>query len=274
MFQANFTAAQMEAGCAAGFNDVEWLSASLTNDNGGVTDFSTVFKQAHAEIAEIIENGFGPSGAISSLVASMSVKTPVRWQGGSGGPQRVERGVHAGMSTLDASRQAFLAEIEPWSRLAGKQLGVSPNLIAAHAALESGWGQRSLRFTRGGETYNLFGVKAGTDWRGLVVNSLTTEYINNADVKVIDRFRAYPDYRSAFTDYVRLLQNNPRYAAALKTGNDVHAFGNGLVRGGYTTDPNYVDKLYRCGKSDSSARTLEHFGRCTSKAPLLGHSAW
>jgi peptidoglycan hydrolase FlgJ len=40
-----------------------------------------------------------------------------------------------------------------------------------------------------------------------------------------------------------LLQNSPRYAGALGTGADAQAFGSGLQRGGYATDPDYVNKL-------------------------------
>jgi flagellar protein FlgJ len=44
-------------------------------------------------------------------------------------------------------------------------------------------------------------------------------------------------------DYVRLIKNNPRYAEALGTGNDVAAFAQALQRGGYATDPEYAAKL-------------------------------
>jgi flagellar protein FlgJ len=40
-----------------------------------------------------------------------------------------------------------------------------------------------------------------------------------------------------------LLSGSPRYAAALNTGSNVQAFGSGLQRGGYATDPDYVNKL-------------------------------
>jgi flagellum-specific peptidoglycan hydrolase FlgJ len=45
------------------------------------------------------------------------------------------------------------------------------------------------------------------------------------------------------SDYVRLLSDSPRYAAALNTGTDVRAFATALQRAGYATDPRYADKL-------------------------------
>ncbi len=44
-------------------------------------------------------------------------------------------------------------------------------------------------------------------------------------------------------DYVRVLRDNPRYAAALNTGTDVRAFATALQKGGYATDPEYANKL-------------------------------
>ena len=38
------------------------------------------------------------------------------------------------------------------------------------------------------------------------------------------QFKAYATPTQSFQDYVALLRNNPRYAAALNTGSDVQAF--------------------------------------------------
>jgi flagellar protein FlgJ len=40
-----------------------------------------------------------------------------------------------------------------------------------------------------------------------------------------------------------VIRDNPRYADALGTGDDVRAFANALQRGGYATDPEYANKL-------------------------------
>lgn len=143
-----------------------------------------------------------------------------------------------------ASREQFLASIAPWAAEAGERLGVAPELVAAHAALESAWGRQPLR--KGGiDTNNLFGIKAGGNWQGDVASATTTEYEHGAMLKKTERFRSYPDTASAFRDYADLLASNPRYQAALGTGSDARAFATGLARGGYATDPLYADKLAR-----------------------------
>jgi flagellar protein FlgJ len=74
---------------------------------------------------------------------------------------------------------------------------------------------------------------------------MTTEYVNGAPVKTVERFRAYASYAEAFKDYARLLAANPRYAHVLNERNDPAAFARGLQQAGYATDPGYADKLTR-----------------------------
>jgi flagellar protein FlgJ len=142
-------------------------------------------------------------------------------------------------------QQAFLERIAPWAREAAGKLGVAPELGSAHAALESGWGQRPLRNADGSSTYNLFGIKANAGWRGNVAESATTEYVGGAALKTSARFRAYPDQASAFRDYAQMLIDNPRFHGVLGAGNNAHAFAAGLAKGGYATDPAYAAKLSR-----------------------------
>lgn len=161
------------------------------------------------------------------------------------GPLGVGKGVGEGLAP---DQKAFVSGIAGWAREAGKRLGVSPDIVAAHAALESGWGKRPLRDRQGGDSKNLFGLKAGSSWRGQVVEALTTEYEDGVAVRRTDRFRRYPDERSAFQDYARLLMENPRYEGARNAGSDAGAYADGLVRGGYATDEKYRDKLVQLVK--------------------------
>jgi flagellar protein FlgJ len=140
-------------------------------------------------------------------------------------------------------QQAFLETIAPWAQEAADKLGVAPELVSAHAALESGWGQRPLKNPDGSSSHNLFGMKAGASWNGAVAENATTEYVHGAAVKSSAKFRAYPDQASAFRDYAQMLLDNPRFRGALGAGNDARAFAEGLARGGYATDPHYATKL-------------------------------
>jgi flagellar protein FlgJ len=95
----------------------------------------------------------------------------------------------------------------------------------------------------GRSSANLFGVKAGDSWQGASVAATTTEYQQGAPASTQAAFRRYDDTAQSVSDYVSLLRTSPRYASALGAGSDVQAFASGLQRGGYATDPDYVNKL-------------------------------
>jgi flagellar protein FlgJ len=94
-----------------------------------------------------------------------------------------------------------------------------------------------------GSSNNLFGVKAGGRWQGPSSEALTTEYAGDVASSVRAPFRAYASLAAGMHDYARLIGGNPRFATALNSGQDVVAFATGLQRGGYATDPAYVQKL-------------------------------
>jgi flagellar protein FlgJ len=205
---------------------------------GSGAQFSATFGSVQEEVASFIQNGgdsFGGGSAALSPEGSI-------WQA------RASQAANAILGDdNDASpdQQAFLQSIAPWAKEAADKLGVAPELVSAHAALESGWGQRPLRNADGSSTHNLFGIKAGGSWHGGVAESATTEYVGGAALKTNARFRAYPDQASAFRDYAQMLTDNPRFRGALGAGSDAHAFAQALAKGGYATDPAYAAKLSR-----------------------------
>jgi flagellar protein FlgJ len=201
---------------------------------GGGSGFGGVFKSVATEVADFIQHGdTGTAGARLSPEGSA-------WRA---------RSAQAGAAALDGAsapgQQAFLESIAPWAREAADKLGVAPELVSAHAALESGWGQRPLKTAAGADSHNLFGIKAGEGWDGAVSEAATTEYVGGEALATRARFRAYPDQASAFRDYADMLLANPRFRGALGAGANAQAFAQGLARGGYATDPAYADKLAR-----------------------------
>ncbi len=155
-------------------------------------------------------------------------------------------------------QSAFARSVWPDAERAARQLGVSPVGLVAQAALETDWGRSLPRTTAGQTSNNLFGIKASGPWSGASVQSATREYVNGSPVAVQAPFRAYGSCAECFQDYANILSSNPRYAAALGTGNDVGAFASALQQAGYATDPNYAHKLTAVAASLS--QTLEAQG--------------
>lgn len=204
----------------------------------GSGGFSVLFNEVRGEVLDFIEHG---SSGVDAAQATANFSAEGRFYHG----QLGQKVVGDEASSDESAQQAFLASILPSAKEAGLQLGVSPHILAAQAALESGWGQRPLRGPDGADTHNLFGVKAGSRWQGEAVDARTTEYIDGSAQHVTERFRSFPDHASSFRDFVHLLRDNPRYQAALNTGSDARAYAQGLMRGGYATDPAYAEKLAR-----------------------------
>lgn len=146
----------------------------------------------------------------------------------------------------------FVRQVWPAAQAAGRELGIDPRNLIAHAALETGWGRSIPCDPQGRSSFNLFGVKAGGHWAGAVVAARTLEFEGGVPVPRTDRFRAYGSAEECFADYVDLLRNNPRYADALNTGRDTEAFAAALQRGGYATDPSYASKLVATARSLAS----------------------
>jgi flagellar protein FlgJ len=149
----------------------------------------------------------------------------------------------AGARISSTQRVDFVRSMESVAQSAGNSLGVAPDTLIAQAALETGWGRNLPTDASGRSSSNLFGVKAGDSWHGASVPATTTEYQQGAPVSTQAAFRSYDDTAQSVGDYVSLLRTSPRYASALGAGSDVHAFASGLQRGGYATDPDYVNKL-------------------------------
>lgn len=164
-------------------------------------------------------------------------------------------GAHAGTNLYSAVQRAgtaspptsaeqasFVQDLWPHAQQAGEQLGVDPRNLIAQAALETNWGRNVPHSAGGLSSNNLFGVKA-SGWTGASVAATTQEYQAGAAASTTAQFRAYGSPAQSFQDYVALLRDNPRYAAALNTGGNVQAFAAGLQQGGYATDPDYVHKI-------------------------------
>jgi flagellar protein FlgJ len=149
----------------------------------------------------------------------------------------------SGAAQTQTTHADFVSALRPAATAAGRELGVDPDAIIAHAALETGWGRSMPTATNGQSSFNLFGIKAGGSWAGSAVQSRTQEFTAGRMSEISAKFRAYDSPAHAMQDYVRLLKDNPRYAGALGTGSDVQAFARGLQRGGYATDPDYAAKL-------------------------------
>jgi flagellar protein FlgJ len=138
---------------------------------------------------------------------------------------------------------AFIQAHTDAAAAAEKTTGIPAKFMIAQAAHETGWGRKEIKNSDGSNSYNLFGMKAGPNWKGATTDITTTEYIGGKAHKVTQTFRAYSSFAESFADYASTMKNSPRYAAVVASGADANGFARGLQKAGYATDPAYAAKL-------------------------------
>ncbi|MCD9030423.1 flagellar assembly peptidoglycan hydrolase FlgJ [Luteimonas sp. Y-2-2-4F] len=163
------------------------------------------------------------------------------------------------------SPERFVASIWSHAQAAARELGVDARALVAQAALETGWGRRTIQRSDGDTAHNLFGIKA-TGWQGERAAATTHEYVDGARRTERAEFRAYASPAESFADYVRLLKQNPRYRQALESGGDVRRFAGALQRAGYATDPRYADKISAIAQGPTLERALSAIARVADGA--------
>jgi peptidoglycan hydrolase FlgJ len=194
----------------------------------------------HEAITRQLERQMGLTpGPIPSVGSANNTMQPLDARGPTRLPQKGAAG--------------FVEQHQDAAKAAEAKTGIPATFMIAQAAHETGWGRKEIRHGDGSPSFNLFGIKAGANWKGPVAEITTTEYVNGKAQKVVAKFRAYASYAESFADYGRLMQDSPRYAGiaqraakgTLHEQGGAVAFAQGLQRAGYATDPAYADKLTR-----------------------------
>jgi len=196
----------------------------------------------------------GKGEDLSTLIAGIPRGTPRLLHGGlrtpadaTDAPSNVSRSSGIGAMAADFGDRAahvaeFLGKLAEPAKHAEQASGVPAELILAQAALETGWGKREIPTASGGNSHNLFGIKAGSAWQGDTTAITTTEYVDGRPIQMVDRFRVYDSYADAFADYAKLIGDNPRYRGVVEASSPGQA-AMALQQGGYATDPRYAEKL-------------------------------
>ncbi len=154
------------------------------------------------------------------------------------------------------SAEHFISDLLPQAQAAAKSLGVSAELLLAQSALETGWGEHTMKLPDGRSSNNLFGIKAGPDWQGASLHKNSLEYLDGALQNRVSSFRVYATPAQSLADYAEFIKNSPRYQQALRHAGDDQAYIRGIHDAGYATDPRYADKIIGILNGETLQRTL------------------
>lgn len=208
------------------------------------------------------------SGMALALATHLNPKLATAFGAGAASPAAGDAGTpttfqsrpgHVAGGASPEEMAAFAQKLMPLLEKAGQRLGVSPKILLAQTAIETGWGRSVVG-------NNLFGIKAGSSWSGAKVDAATHEYEDGALVGIVDSFRAYPSAEASVADFVALVASSPRYRAALGAGDDAAAYARGLMAGGWATDIDYVRKLHAAATS----RTVAAAAGAAAASPPAG----
>jgi flagellar protein FlgJ len=162
-----------------------------------------------------------------------------------------------GKPTASATTPAeFVHRMLPPIQRAARALGVDPMGMLAQAALETGWGQRMPRNADGSLSHNMFGIKAGDEWKGARTTADSVEVVNGVATPRRATFRAYGSIEESVNDFASLLKNSPRYRDVIAAGGNAGGYIESIGKSGYATDPGYAIKLNQILNGDTLQSAL------------------
>jgi len=217
-------------------------------DNDQSRMFTTMLDQQMSQ--KMADKGIGLADALVRQLTNHAGGHALPTANEKSGTSALHNGARPPVVKAIAPKAAQSTHVKAFQDLLGSQAeqasqatGVPAKFMLGQAALESGWGKREIKAADGSCSHNVFGMKATSGWKGKVVETPTTEYINGVPQTKLQKFRVYDSYADAFHDYARMLSNNPRYGAVLANSHDATSFAQGLQKAGYATDPHYAAKL-------------------------------
>lgn len=158
---------------------------------------------------------------------------------------------------IPTSKQDFINKVSEIAVRLYPETKILPSVVTAQCCLENGYGLGSdaLELTR---RNNLLGMKADlinstwkdfTVWNGVAFSKVTPEYVNGKLVYKTDQFRVYTDYENCIRDYEMFLlhvKNDAGYKYRSVQGQtDPRTVIATISRGGYATDPSYIEKVIK-----------------------------
>jgi flagellar protein FlgJ len=203
------------------------LVSKMTGQAGGLSDI--IAHQLDKQLSQPLANIAAEAAAAKTGAVDTTKQAPVS------------------LNTLQGKdRQiGFLKLHDGAAKAAEAATGIPASFMVAQAAHESGWGRHEIKNSDGSTSFNVFGIKAGGSWKGPTTEVTTTEVVDGQAHKVKAKFRAYGSYEEAFTDYAKMMKDNPRYSKVVADAATPQGFAQGLQKAGYATDPAYADKLTR-----------------------------
>lgn len=121
------------------------------------------------------------------------------------------------------------------------------SVVIAQAICETGWGQSQMMM----KANAIFGIKAGSSWKGKVYNSKTKECYDGKSYTEIEAcFRGYDSLEESISDYFDLITKSSRYRKACIANTPLECITY-IKEGGYATSPTYINTIMKIIKDNN-----------------------
>ena len=236
------------------------LSLTLSEGRGmGIADVMVRQLQGNFGSNAVVNNEEDPNYSLEKYSRSIksidrSMIDNVREKLGVGLTNIVDK-VEKELVEFSGDVKSFVEKLYPMAKAAAEKIGVSPEVLMAQSALETGWGKSLTVDKSGNNSLNFFNIKADKRWSGDRVSVATLEVRNGIPEREIASFRSYKTIQESFDDYVQFITNSPRYEKSLTVEGDA-SYIHELAQAGYATDPDYAKKVLSVLNSDSMKKAM------------------
>lgn len=148
------------------------------------------------------------------------------------------------MAVKQIDKELYLFRIQKAceiARLKGAEFNEA--VVVAQGALESAWGTSGLAKNAN----NLFGIKAGSSWKGDTVTYTTWEEGKNGWYQTVARWRKYLSWNLCIVDYSSIIHSLPWFKDALEYLDNADLFLKNILpepnEPGWATDSKYFQKI-------------------------------
>ena len=135
------------------------FAAQMTGLPGGLSE--VIAKQLERQIGEPLANMAADAAAVPNAKPAIKDAT-----------------VPLSSNLSGRERQIVLKRHDGAAKAAEAATGIPASFMVAQAAHESGWGRHEIKNSDGSTSFNVFGIKAGGNWKGPTTEVTTTEVVD------------------------------------------------------------------------------------------------
>ncbi len=202
-----------------------WLKISYNGSTAYV--FSQYVNTSGSTTSTTTSSNTGATGTTGSTSSTKDSAELANWKGGK------------------LPKAQFIKMLAPLAQEQDRKYGIPASVTIAQAALETGWGQKTIASGK-----NLFGIKALGGAKGSIAIGIVNAMTTDSGVRHSQPFRKYASWGDSIRDHSLFLQGK-RYQPCMAAKNNSNEFARQLQKCGYCPDSDYASTLISIMKTNN-----------------------